>query len=64
LEAQMPTGLGAPVDPGMPPGPGGPPGGPEGPGALPPAPPGGAELLARLGTPAGEGGMLGTQVSG
>ena len=64
LEAQMPTGLGAPVDPGLPPGPGGPPGGPEGPGALPPPPPGGAELLARLGMPAGEGGMLGTQVSG
>ncbi len=60
LEAQVPTGLGAPVDPGM----GGPPGGPPGaPSAVPP-PPGGAELLARLGMPAGNGGMLGTQVSG
>ena len=67
--ALVDTGLGAPVEPGMPPGPGGPPGPPGGPGGpggppIPPPPPEGAELLARLGTPAGDGGMLGTQVTG
>ena len=62
-ENQIDTGLGAPLQPGMqPPGPGGPGGGP--PPVAPPPPPEGADLLARLGTPAGEGGMLGTQVTG
>jgi len=62
LEAQMPTGLGAPMDPGLPAG--APPPGEGGGAGMLPAPPGGAELLARLGMPAGEGGMLGTQVTG
>ena len=62
LEAQVPTGLGAPMDPGLPAG--APPPGEAAGGMTPPAPPGGAELLARLGMPAGEGGMLGTQVTG
>ncbi len=65
LEAsQVQTGLGPPLQPGaLPPGP--PEGDPGGlPPGLPPPPPEGAALLARLGTPAGEGGMLGTQVTG
>jgi hypothetical protein len=63
LEQMVPTGIGPPVDPNAPPPP--PEAGMGGaPPPLPPAPPGGAELLARLGTPAGEGGMLGTQVTG
>ena len=63
MSNQVQTGLGPPLQAGMQPPP---PGGPEGgmaPPALPP-PPEGAELLARLGTPAGEGGTLGTQVTG
>jgi hypothetical protein len=58
---QVPTGLGPPMQPGaLPPGPS-----PEGAaGPMPPGPPPGAELLARLGTPAGPGGTLGTQVTG
>jgi hypothetical protein len=61
-DSQIDTGLGAPIQPGMQPPPPGPDGGP-----MPPAPPSapeGADLLARLGTPAGPGGMLGTQVTG
>ena len=59
---QVPTGLGPPMQPGaLPPGP---PEGAAGPGPPPPGPPPGAELLARLGTPAGPGGTLGTQVTG
>jgi len=61
-DSQIETGLGAPIQPGMQPPPPGPDGGP-----MPPAPPSapeGADLLARLGTPAGPGGMLGTQVTG
>ena len=63
LANQVPTGLGPPMQPGeLPPGP---PGAPEGAaGPMPPGPPPGAELLARLGTPAGPGGTLGTQVTG
>tara|TARA_B100000287_G_scaffold303643_2_gene286810 strand:- start:10413 stop:12203 length:1791 start_codon:yes stop_codon:yes gene_type:complete len=50
------TGLGPPMEVGA---------GPPPPEGMPaPPPPGGAELLARLGTPAGDGGMLGTQVTG
>ena len=61
LANQVPTGLGPPMQPGaLPPGP--PPEGAAGP--MPPGPPPGAELLARLGTPAGPGGTLGTQVTG
>jgi hypothetical protein len=58
---QVPTGLGPPMQPGaLPPGPS-----PEGAaGPMPPGPPPGAELLARLGTPAGPGGTLGPQVTG
>ena len=70
-EQMMDTGLGGPpMMPGQPPmGPEGGPMGPEGPaGAMPPPPPpsapGGADLLARLGIPAGPGGELGTQVQG
>jgi hypothetical protein len=61
LANQVPTGLGPPMQPGaLPPGPS-----PEGAaGPMPPGPPPGAELLARLGTPAGPGGTLGTQVTG
>ena len=62
LEEMVPTGIGPPVDPNAPPVPEEGMGGAPAP--LPPAPPGGAELLARLGTPAGDGGMLGTQVTG
>ena len=62
LEAQVPTGLGAPMDPGLPAG--APPPDEGGGAGMLPAPPGGAELLARLGMPAGDGGMIGTQVSG
>jgi len=50
------TGLGPPTEVGA---------GPPPPEGMPaPPPPGGAELLARIGMPAGEGGMLGTQVTG
>lgn len=50
------TGLGPPTEVGA---------GPPPPEGMPaPPPPGGAELLARLGMPAGDGGMLGTQVTG
>jgi hypothetical protein len=62
LEQMVPTGIGPPVDPNAPPQPEEGMAGAAPP--LPPAPPGGAELLARLGTPAGDGGMLGTQVTG
>ncbi len=55
-QAMVQTGLGPPTEVGA-----GPPGA-AGPEMVPP--PGGAELLARLGTPAGDGGMLGTQVTG
>lgn len=63
-QAMLDPGLGGPpLAPGQPPG-GGIPPGPEGaPPPVPPAP-GGADLLARLGMPAGPGGMLGTQVEG
>ena len=70
-EQMMDTGLGGPpMMPGQPPmGPEGGPMGPEGAaGGMPPPPPpsapGGADLLARLGIPAGPGGELGTQVQG
>ena len=55
-QAMVQTGLGPPTEVGA-----APPGAEE-PEMIPP--PGGAELLARLGTPAGDGGMLGTQVTG
>lgn len=60
--AQMvPTGLGAPMAPG-PPGMGAPPAPPGEEGLAPPAPPGGQDLLSRLNTPAGPGGMMGSQI--
>lgn len=66
--AAVPTGLGAPMQPGGPamqgpPGmvPGqGPPGLPAGP--MPPPPPTGTDLLSRLTSPTAGGGMMGTQV--
>ena len=77
--AALPNGLGGPplppgigpegLPPGGPGGPPGPPGGPPGPpGAggppgVPPAPDP-SQLLARIGTPAGEGGLLGAQIQG
>lgn len=61
----VPTGLGAPMQPGppgigAPPGPGGP--GPGGPGQPPVEAPPGSDLLARLNVPGGPGGTLGSQV--
>jgi len=64
-EELVPTGLGAPMMPGLPPPPPGPPGAPgapPGPAPMPPAPPEGADLLSRLNVPAGPGGVLGSQV--
>ena len=63
----LPSGLGGMLSPGMVPGqppPGLPgPGGPGGPpGMAPPPAPGGADLMARMNSPAGPGGTLGTQV--
>jgi hypothetical protein len=60
LEQQMTSGLGAPVMPGMGPD-GAPMPGEEAGMALPPPPPEAAGLLARLGVPAGPGGLLGAQ---
>lgn len=60
LAQQLPSGLGAPVMPGM--GPDGTPmPGEEAGVPLPPPPPEAAGLLARLGVPAGPGGLLGSQ---
>lgn len=61
--AMVPTGMGAPMEPG-PLGPEqGAAAGPEGIPAPPPSAPPGAELLARLNAPAGPGGTLGAQVT-
>lgn len=61
LGSQVETGIGPPVLPGAPAG--GPPLGPGGPpGPSVPAPPGGADLLARMNVPAGPGGTLGSQI--
>ena len=66
-QAQMlPAMAGPGLQPGMPMGPGGP-GGPPGQAMLGPGPPQapeGANLLARMGVPAGPGGMIGAEVRG
>lgn len=62
-EQGIPTGMFGSLPPGVIPGPGAP-GGPGGAAGLPAPPeaPGGAQLMARMNSPAGPGGTLGTQV--
>jgi hypothetical protein len=62
-EGAGPLGAAPPTPPGVPGAPGAPAGsGPAAP--LPPPPPEASQLLARIGTPAGPGGLLGAQIGG
>ena len=68
MNQMLPAMAGPGLQPGAPMGPG--PGGPGGPGGQPmlgpgpPPPPEGSGLLARMGVPAGPGGMIGAEVRG